>query len=312
MSFNESFQAVQQMFNVALVQQSVPFVLNQNKIDKCIALLSDECSKAAYQNELSYLMMRGFNENLATILSPCTKADWQEITDRWPAFEQSKECPEMFCERGGQGFDQKFYDYVKLMLTTTFIAQQYRYNNEVKVEFGEIFIDCGACFGDTSMWAYQQGASAVYSFEPTPYSFNLLQKNITANKYDPSNCFNLAVGSTNTKIPFSVRNPYDVGASHADTNGDVMVDCVVLDDWFAQHKVKPTFLKFDIEGSEYDALQGCRKTITELKPKIAVCLYHNIEDMWKLPLLIHEMVPEYRFYCRKNNVQYEFILYATV
>ena len=121
----------------------------------------------------------------------------------------------------------------------------------------------------------------------------------------------LAVGEAKGKLSFAAALGM-AGASHADAHGNIQVDCVVLDDFFAEHNIKPTFLKFDIEGAEYGAIKGCRKTITELKPKLTVCLYHQISDMWKLPLLIHEMVPDYRFYCRKNNVHNEFILYATV
>lgn len=304
MSFAESIQATKLTLNTALAQQTAPFIVNQHKIALCLSLMCDKYSKANYQSELSYLMLREINKPLAAQISPFTEADWQQVSERWHAFAKSKDCPKMICAQGEQ-------DYLVNMLMTSFIAEQYRYNDEVKIESGEIFIDCGACFGDTALWAYQQGASAVYSFEPSPYNFAMLQKNIEANKHDQDKCFNLAVGATNAKIPFAAGIGM-AGASHADAHGNIQVDCVVLDEWLTKHKIKPTFIKFDIEGAEYDALQGCRKTITELKPKLTVCLYHKIQDMWTLPLLIHSMVPEYRFYCRKNNVHNEFILYATI
>lgn len=303
MSVAESLQIAQHILNAAFHQQSVKFAMNQHKIASCLSLLSDESSKLQYQSEITFLMLRDISLAAAKQVGPFTDSDWQKLKERWSVFSQSKECPDMICSPEEE--EEMVY-----MLITTFLAEQYRYGDEVKVTPGEIFIDCGGCFGETALWAYQQGASEVYSFEPSPYSFATLQKNITNNSRDLRKCFNLAVGAANTKIPF-VAIP-GKGSSHVDAQGDIQVDCVVLDEWLVEHNIKPTFLKFDIEGSEYDALQGCRKTITELKPKLAVCLYHRFQDMFELPLLLHEMVPEYKFYCRKNSPVYEFILYATV
>lgn len=72
-----------------------------------------------------------------------------------------------------------------------------------------------------------------------------------------------------------------------------------------------TFIKMDIEGSEYYALVGARNVICKNKPKLAICMYHSDEDMLRLVELIHEMVPEYRFYIRQHsNSVCETVLYA--
>ena len=156
MSFVESLQAAQQTLSTALAQQASPFIVNQHKIAQCIALMSDELSRVNYQSEISYLMLRDINKPLAAQISPFTEADWQHVVERWQGFVKSPECPKMVCAQGEQG-------YMANMLMTTFIAGQYRYNDEVKVAKDEIFVDCGACFGDTALWAYQQGAAEVYT-----------------------------------------------------------------------------------------------------------------------------------------------------
>ena len=54
------------------------------------------------------------------------------------------------------------------------------------------------------------------------------------------------------------------------------------------------FIKYDVEGSEREALEGSRETIAGCSPLLAVSLYHRIEDLWQIPLRIHESYPAYR------------------
>ena len=72
-----------------------------------------------------------------------------------------------------------------------------------------------------------------------------------------------------------------------------------------------SFIKMDIEGEEYNALTGARGLITKHRPKLAISVYHNDDDLTKIPLLIHEMVPEYRFYLRHHTpFHVDTVLYA--
>ena len=61
----------------------------------------------------------------------------------------------------------------------------------------------------------------------------------------------------------------------------------------------PDYVKYDVEGSEYEAIMGSVKTIQAHSPALLVSLYHRSEDLYKLPLLIKELNPEYRLYLRK-------------
>lgn len=59
-----------------------------------------------------------------------------------------------------------------------------------------------------------------------------------------------------------------------------------------------TFIKMDIEGSEQKALIGTKRIIAEYRPKLAICIYHKIEDFWEIPLLIKSLNPDYHIYIR--------------
>ena len=68
------------------------------------------------------------------------------------------------------------------------------------------------------------------------------------------------------------------------------MEIVTLDE--ALEGVAPTYLKFDIEGSELDALEGGQETIRRHRPKLAVCVYHAPDHLWRIPLRLHELMPD--------------------
>jgi len=63
--------------------------------------------------------------------------------------------------------------------------------------------------------------------------------------------------------------------------------------------LRPDYIKYDVEGSEKEALLGSVKTIQSCRPKLLVSLYHRSEDLFALPLFLKEISPDYNFYLRK-------------
>ena len=60
------------------------------------------------------------------------------------------------------------------------------------------------------------------------------------------------------------------------------------------------YIKYDVEGSEREALLGSVKTVSRCEPTLLVSLYHRNEDLFSLPLLLHELFPTYKgFYLRR-------------
>lgn len=89
------------------------------------------------------------------------------------------------------------------------------------------------------------------------------------------------------------------------------VPCITLDELLGDRRL--SFIKMDIEGSEYKAILGAEKIIREQKPKLAISLYHKPQDIVTILPLIHDMVPEYRFWLRHySTVWMETVLYASV
>lgn len=60
------------------------------------------------------------------------------------------------------------------------------------------------------------------------------------------------------------------------------------------------YIKYDVEGSEREALIGSERLIRSSAPALLVSLYHRSEDIFELPLLIAKMQPRYRLFLRRS------------
>lgn len=75
-----------------------------------------------------------------------------------------------------------------------------------------------------------------------------------------------------------------------------------------------SFLKMDIEDAELQALHGAQRQICANRPKLAVCVYHRIDDILNIWNYLRKLVPGYQFYLRHHlaNAGTETVLYAVV
>ncbi len=61
-----------------------------------------------------------------------------------------------------------------------------------------------------------------------------------------------------------------------------------------------SYIKMDVEGAEVQAIEGGKAVITSFAPKMFVAAYHYDIDIFRLPLLLWELVPEYKIFFRKH------------
>ena len=61
----------------------------------------------------------------------------------------------------------------------------------------------------------------------------------------------------------------------------------------------PDYVKYDVEGSEREALMGSKELIKAHAPKLLVSVYHRSEDLFALPTLVKKLNPDYKLYLRK-------------
>ncbi|WMJ21957.1 FkbM family methyltransferase [Paludicola sp. MB14-C6] len=184
-------------------------------------------------------------------------------------------------------------DYLKGI--TTNISEVYEI---IKPTGHEHYVDLGAYNGDTvsEFLRYSNGSiEQIYAFEPDVKNFKRLHKRIDEEKITNINTFNIGAWSEKTVLHFSGKGGRN---SKLENTGVIEVQANSVDH-ILQGK-KATTIKFDVEGAEYQALLGCKETIQAYAPKLMVSSYHKNEDLYALPLLIHELNPNYKFYLRHH------------
>jgi FkbM family methyltransferase len=188
---------------------------------------------------------------------------------------------------------------------------QYFADGLVRVGPAEVFVDCGAFTGDTMLDVARRVSSwrAYHAFEPDPVSFLSLQEAVAALVVPFADRVHLHRAATSDRPGRAQFNATGLGSAKLSSTGAYEVSCVTIDDVLTEPA--PTFVKMDIEGTEAAALMGSRRAIREGRPLLAVAAYHKQADLWELPLLVHDMVPDYRMFLRPHAGEgFDTVLYA--
>ncbi len=95
-------------------------------------------------------------------------------------------------------------------------------------------------------------------------------------------------------LPSTADNPYfGKTAEVAVTALDTVVSEILPRD------IPLDYIKYDVEGAETEALLGSREVIRRDSPALLVSVYHRNTDLFRLPLLVHELNPAYKLYLRR-------------
>lgn len=109
----------------------------------------------------------------------------------------------------------------------------------------------------------------VFAFEPAPFTRKVLTRTVQLNRAGNISVEAFAVSDTIGSVVFNVM-PDNVGISNSmvpiDHTVPVEVPTTTIDRFRAERGLKIDFLKIDVEGAEYFALLGARKTFLEDKP----------------------------------------------
>lgn len=199
-------------------------------------------------------------------------------------------------------FDQLIFNKIKDNLV------EYFDKKIIKLSPNEVFLDGGAYDGDTIKIFIRKSKNIfknIYAFEPDDKSYIQLRKYL--NQIADERIINnkVGLGKNIEKLYFTNEGNLQ---SKITNKGKTLIKIIPID---SLKDIAFTYIKLDIEGFEQQAIMGAKKTIGQYKPKLAICLYHNIEDLWEIPYLIKKINKNYKFYIRHyTNFLFDTICYA--
>lgn len=189
-------------------------------------------------------------------------------------------------------------------------GDEYFYEDFLEFREDEVFVDAGCCDLESSIDFYNvcHSIRKVYAFEPDPENYSVCQEKYEKIKgeFPETKLYQCGTWNTSTELRFEGGR---AGSSRIG-EGEIVIKTVSIDEVVDEDDVV-TFIKMDVEGAELESLHGAEKTIKRCKPKLAICLYHNPEDMITLPEFIMNLGIDYKYYIRSySNAENEVVLYA--
>lgn len=164
----------------------------------------------------------------------------------------------------------------------------------------EVYLDLGAYNGDTirelgelTDWRWRE----VVAVEPDRRNCRKLRvlAEELAERGLPVEVYEAGIWSEQGELGFSDsggRQSTFIGAEKK------TVPVTTIDALAAGREV--SLIKMDVEGAELQALAGGRETLQKFAPKLFVAAYHYDVDLFRLPLLLQKIVPQYKIYLRKH------------
>lgn len=147
-----------------------------------------------------------------------------------------------------------------------------------EIKENDIVVDVGAHIGIFSAFAAALAKNGtVYSYEPVPENFNLLQENIRNNGLKNIKLFEMAVSKDSGKIKMSLSSLSN--SCHSASNGlgignnsrTISANAITLEEIFLRNNLENVnFLKMDCEGLEYEILTNTPKKQLKKIEKISM------------------------------------------
>lgn len=176
----------------------------------------------------------------------------------------------------------------------------------------ETFVDVGAYVGDSSLEfinIVKNKYRKIIVFEPDKSNFEQARINLCDERIK---LIPKGVWHSSTTLYFnSINDSLDEGAHFIEESNEktVMIEVVCLDEVINE---EVTYIKLDVEGSELDVLRGAIRVLKKNKPKLAISVYHKMEDILSLSTFVLSLDLGYNLFLRHhwNCSGTDVVLYA--
>lgn len=145
--------------------------------------------------------------------------------------------------------------------------------------------DVGALFGFFSLAFALKGADRrALAFEPNPGSRAKLEECLHLNPAARVEVYDFAVGLPDKVVEFErgfhytavTESPAQQGEENSAPRETVAIKTMSIDELIERNFAPPDILKIDVEGHEFDVLQGARKLLLAKKPVLCLELHPDL------------------------------------
>lgn len=158
---------------------------------------------------------------------------------------------------------------------------------------GDIYADLGAYDGDTVLeWhGLHPDHGKIFAVEPNAKTFAKLCNNTKGvPKVHP---LPYAVWNKDETLTFNGKSGRSAAVAE---EGKAEVEGRRLDSFLQE----ASFIKFDVEGAEKEAIEGAERIIRTKAPALCISAYHRTEDLFAIPLQVKALQPKYKVYLRHS------------
>lgn len=181
-------------------------------------------------------------------------------------------------------------------LLSSFSDKDEVFCNILKLSHNESYLDLGAYRGDTidELLGYTNGSCEyITALEPDRKTFAKLKAHTAG--MGNIRLYRMGIWSDDMDLPFDGSLGRGSGIRK---DGSEMLAVTKIDTLYKRRRL--TYLKMDVEGCERQAIIGGIQTLQRDRPKLNIAVYHRSEDIFSIPLLIHDILPGHRLYLRQH------------
>ncbi len=185
----------------------------------------------------------------------------------------------------GLSFCSSVKSPLTVIVDEIFLFNRYTIYPEVKIRRDDVVVDIGAHVGIFSIFAFQNGASKVYSYEPDVNNCKYISKNCYENNIKNVYVNNLAITDINGSINLYLNasdggNSVFLDSQSSNMENTIKVKSITLKNIFTKEKIKKIdYLKIDCEGSEGLIIRSTPINILKKIQKISMEYHDNVSPI---------------------------------
>ena len=164
-----------------------------------------------------------------------------------------------------------------------------------------VYADFGAYNGDSirELMNFSPSLEKVYAAEPDPRSFRKLSEWANGEENVEIIPVNAGVMSYDGEEYFDNSGNRNAHFEKEGMSKRSALTKILSPDTILKDEPRVDYMKYDVEGSEKEAILGSIKTIERCAPALLVSVYHRSEDIFSLPILVHSLCNDYKLYLRR-------------